>query len=92
MRLIATSFVLFTLLALGCSDSTSKQCNVVCQRETDCAEEQGNKGEPYPYDFDECVAACVNLEADKSSVKRVETHMQCAERASDCEALMNCRI
>lgn len=85
-------FALLLVPTAGCNDSQSKQCTAVCQRETDCAEEQSNKGEPHPYDFDECVAACVSLEADKASVERVQKHMQCVENASDCQTLLNCRI
>ena len=95
MRFIVSSLLGIALLApaAACSDTSSKQCNTVCQKETDCAEEQSNNGEPYPYDLDECVAACVNLEADKSSIERVKEHMRCAEKAgTDCEALMNCQI
>lgn len=88
MRLVAL-IVLITLAA--CSEPRSEDCKSVCQRETDCAEQQSNLVENYPYDLDECVAACVALERDKEGKLLVERHVECAKKATDCDELMECR-
>lgn len=88
------SLLLATLLpfASSCDEAKSQQCKDVCQQETDCAEQQNRNGESFPYDLDECVAACVGLERDTHGQEKVKAHVECARRAGDsCEELMKCR-
>ncbi len=97
MRILAPSCIALVaasaLLGSACNRSKSQQCNDVCQLETDCAEERSSDGEQYPYDLDECIAACEALEGDSNSQGHVKAHFECAEKAGgDCTKLLECRI
>lgn len=79
------------LLSDACAKPQSERCKDVCQRETECAEERSKGDENFPYDLDECIAACVALERDSAGKPLVDKHYACAEMAGDdCEALMSC--
>jgi hypothetical protein len=89
------SLILLGTLALSsaCSEAKSERCKKVCQQETDCAEQRSRDGETFPYDLDECIAACVGLERDSSGREKVEAHIECANSAGDsCEKLLTCRF
>ena len=87
------AFVLGLLtLALSCSETQSKRCKDVCQKESECAERQGTAADPVPYDVEECISACVVLERDQNSQSIVDTHIECAKASWDnCEKLLSCR-
>lgn len=86
---------LILLAILGgsaCDEAQSERCRSVCQKEAVCAESRQDPEESIPYDYDECVAACVALERDTASKLLVDKHVACADEAGDsCEALMKCR-
>ena len=84
--------LLVLLLSIACTGVQSEQCKKICQQETDCATRRNALNENFPYDLDECVAACVALEHDKEGRKLVEKHLACAKKANgDCKQLMLCR-
>lgn len=84
--------LLAILLLFACSKARSERCKTVCQQETDCAEKNSDDPDSFPYDLDECVAACIGLERDTENKKLVDQHIECAKKAgSDCKALMDCR-
>lgn len=79
-------------LLSACTGQQSERCKQVCQQETECAASRNVKEEDSPYDLDECVAACINLERDIASRHIVEEHVECAKKAAgSCEALKACR-
>lgn len=76
---------------LGCADTESERCRSICQKEADCAESHDNPDESYPYDVDECTAACSSLERDTASEHMVRAHEECVTKAGNsCEALSRC--
>lgn len=77
-------------LVVGCSNGASPRCEKMCKREAECAEEL-SKSESFKFDQDECVRACVVLERDTASKLRVDEHEKCAQAASTCEELFECR-
>lgn len=79
-------------LLSSCTEKQSERCKQVCQQETECAAERNINQEESPYDLDECVAACINLERDIASRHIVEEHVECAKKAAgSCEQLKLCR-
>lgn len=82
---------LSALATSACGEVRSQQCENVCVQEANCAEERENAGTNYPYDKDECVAACVALERDVEGKKFVQHHIECAQKATSCNQLLLCR-
>lgn len=93
MRIIVAAILACALPLLpACTGQQSERCKQVCQQETDCATKRNVNEEDAPYDLDECVAACINLERDIASRQIVEEHVECAKKAAgSCEALKLCR-
>ena len=95
MRLFSPTAALSALCALlvcSCTAPQSERCKKVCQQETDCAAQRKIQEESFPYDLDECIAACVALERGIEGRESVERHIECANKAdTDCEALLQCR-
>lgn len=90
-------FTLFLASSLSaswaCGEPKSKRCQQICQTETDCAERRSQDGESVPYDLEECVDACANLERDKNNRAKVDEHERCVkEKGDDCAAIMQCRF
>lgn len=83
--------LLSTLAISACGEVRSQQCETVCIQEADCAEERENAGTNYPYDKEECIAACVALERDVEGKKFVQHHVKCAKKATSCHQLLLCR-
>jgi len=83
--------VLIGQLSAGCGEVRSQQCETVCRQEATCAEERENAGTSYPYDKDECIAACVALERDVEGKIFVQHHVECAHQATTCNQLLLCR-
>ena len=95
MRLFSLTTALCAVCALvlsACTAPQSERCKTVCQQETDCAAQRNIQEESFPYDLDECVAACVALERSNEGRQLVEKHIECANNANgDCKALEQCR-
>ena len=93
MRLLLAISLAFPMCFMSaCKGPQSERCKQVCQQETECATKRKVNEEESPYDLDECIAACINLERDSASRELVEEHIKCAkEAAGDCTQLMLCR-
>jgi len=76
------------LVVFGCADKQLPRCKEVCDREAECREERGD--EQSPFDRRECTADCTNLSRDREGKQLVESHLDCAERATSCDALLAC--
>jgi hypothetical protein len=88
---LITALGVLTLLC-SCTAPQSERCKKVCQQETECAAQRKVQEENFPYDLDECIAACVALERGNEGRHLVEKHVDCANNANgNCEALMQCR-
>lgn len=83
--------VISILSIFNCGETESERCRSICQKEADCAESRENPDESYPYDVDECTAACASLERDTTTKHMVDSHAECASKAGEsCEALKRC--
>ena len=88
---------LLLLAAAACSsDGTSSKCEEVCRREASCVDKVNDESveedeEQNRFDQSECVAACYALSRDEVGKKLVEKHQECAAKAKDCAALLQCK-
>lgn len=91
------------LLALAClsasacsSEGSSSDCKDVCRREASCVDQIADDGkeeeeEQNKFDQSECIAACDALRRDEVGRELVEKHKECAAKAKDCAALLECK-
>lgn len=88
---------LLLLAATACSsEDTSGECQEVCRREASCVDKVNDESveedeEQNRFDQSECVAACDALSRDEVGKKLVEKHRECAAKAKDCAALLQCK-
>lgn len=94
MRRAALTAILALPLAFaalaGCSETASKLCRDVCQREHDCVEEREDDQEILKFDRAECVTTCAALERDTLGAEIVERHAECVGRAPSCAEVLAC--
>ena len=84
------------LVAAACSsEGTSNECKEVCRKEAACVDQVGDDGkedeEQNRFDQSECIAACDALSRDEVGKTLVEKHRECALKAKDCAALLQCK-
>ncbi len=78
------------LSLLGCTQPKSARCRNLCTREAECVELAKRETES-SFDEKQCVAACAVIEAEPKSAHNVTAHEQCIAKATDCNAVLNCR-
>ena len=75
---------------LGCTQPKSARCRNLCAREAECVELVKREAET-SFDEKQCVAACAVIEAEPKATQNVAAHEQCMAKATDCNAVLNCR-
>lgn len=83
------SFALALAILAACSSSRSPRCKEICQRESQCIREV--RQIDVHFDEAECISACTVLDRDSEGKRIVDEHAQCIGRASECEAVLQCR-
>jgi hypothetical protein len=91
------ALALLLLAPAACSsEGASTECKEICRREASCVDQLGDEGksedeEQNKFDQGECIAACDALTRDEVGKKLVDKHKECAAKATDCAALLQCK-
>jgi hypothetical protein len=95
---VLTRIALGLLLATAAcsSEGSSSECKDICRREASCVDQVSDDGadeeeEQNKFDQSECIAACDALSRDDVGKELVEKHQECASKAKDCAALLQCK-
>lgn len=95
---VALGLLLLVVSAPACSsEGASNECKEICHKEASCVDQLGDQAkseedeEQNKFDQGECIAACDALTRDEVGKKLVDKHKECAAKAKDCAALLQCK-
>lgn len=94
--LLRALLLALSLLAAACSsEGASDDCKTVCRKEASCVDQMSDDGveeeDQNRFDQSECIAACEALNRDQVGKELVEKHVECAKKAKDCAAILQCK-